>query len=274
MGVQETTNSLYNLRLLNTIQSSTALSWQRSTAANQLASTGQEWAAAFATASSGTYTNQWMVLDFHKFTPGQSPNQGFLVVYEEVPGLYHYEDMTSTLIDQTFWSSYNNPYFSDIREASGYQKLCDAGVSGNCYDQAPRSIIFREQQASVTDLASMQSIMRYNHWQTDAASDGDSCHTIACRGDLEANGDNVGPFGALDAKVSSVMLNKLTLPTQAANGGTGSSDSSNDGCNAFAILGPTHQTQAVFCWSNVQNRSNYMHNGQPDCFDFDWVTMH
>jgi len=261
-GVQETTNSLYNLRLLNTIRSDTALSWQRSTAANQLSTTGEEWAKNFATVSSGTYTNQWMVLDFHKFAVGQAPAAGFLTVYEEVPSLFHYEDMTSTLIDQSFWSSYNSPYFSDIRVASGYQKLCDVGITGNCYDKAPRAIIFKQQQGSVTDLTSMQTIMRYNHWQTDSASDGDSCHSIACRGDLETSDDNVGPFGALDAKISSVMLNV----NSAANG--------NDGCSAYAILGPTQQTQAVFCWSNLQNEHNYMHNGQPDCFDFQWVTMH
>lgn len=262
-GVQETTNSLYNLKLLNTIQSSTALSWQRSTAANQLATSGENWAAYFATVSSGTYTNQWMVLDFNKFTPGAAPSEGFFTVYEEVPGLYHTADMTHTLVQQSYWSSYNNPYFSDIRQASGYQKLCDIGIVGNCYDQAPRHIIFAEQQASVIDLASMQHIMRYNQWQKDAASDDDSCHSIACRGDLEKNPDNIGPFGALDAKISSVMLNKAQ-PTDSA---------ANDGCNAYAILGPTQQDQPVFCWSGLVNESDYSHFGQPDCYDFAWTLM-
>ena len=267
MGVQETTNSLYNLRLLSTIVPTTALSWQRSTAANQLSASGADWAVNFALYSSGTYTNQWMVIDFPLFTAGSLPKPGFFTVYEEVPNLSHTEDMTSTLIAQTFWSSYNSPFFPDIQEAAGYTALCQHGAIASCYTQAPRHIIFQEQQASVVDLASMQHIMRYNQWQTDAASGGDSCHSIACRGDLEPDAAHVGAFGALDAKISSVLLNVKTSEK------TGEKEVQGDGCNSYAVLGPTYQNQPVFCWSTLSNEDSYSHLGQPDCFDFDWTAI-
>jgi hypothetical protein len=265
MGVQETTNSLYNLKVLNTIIPQTALSWQRATAANQLSASGTLWAENFAKYSSGTYTNQWMVVDFKQFSAGNAPNAGFFTVYEEVPGITHWEDQTPTLVSTSFWASYNNPFYTDIRQASGYAALCNIGDVANCYDGAPRYFVFQEQQSSVTDLTSMQQIMRYNAWQTDPASDNNSCHSIACRGDLEVDVNSIGAFGALDAKISSVKMNVDTA-TGALVG---------DGCNAYAVLGPTHQGQPVFCWSTYagSDAATYSHAGQPDCFDYEWVYL-
>jgi len=260
LGVQETTNSLYNLEVLNEIKPETVLSWQRSTAANQLSRNGQEWAQNFATLSSGTYTNQWMVVDMNLFTPKQALPANFFWVFEEVPGLTHAEDMTSILVQQTYWPSYNNPYFTDIREAAGYTRLCERGVYGDCYEGAPRWTIFKTQHDSVVDLESMQHIMRFNDYENDPASQGDGCNSIACRGDLQANPSKVGAFGALDAKISSVMLNKA-------------SSTSSAGARAYAILGPTQQDQPVFCWSTMPNGDSYSHAGQPDCFDYEWIQL-
>jgi hypothetical protein len=262
LGVQETTNSLYNIQVLNTITPLSILSWQRSTSANQLASNGKEWTNFFATNSSGTYTNQWMIIDFNKFQSGVTPpaTSDLFWVYEEVPGLNHSEDMTTALLTKKYWPSYNSPYFQDIRDRSGYQRLCDAGITGDCYDLAPRSLIFKQQYNNVIDNNTMKNIMRYNMYQEDKASEGNGCHTIACRGDLQTNPDNIGAFGALDAKMSSIMMNK----------GTAGADA---GVRCNAVLGPTTDKQKPFCWSNIPNESDYSHLGQPDCFDFDWIQL-
>lgn len=52
----------------------------------------------FARFHSGTYANQWMVLDFNRFLPGEEPTTGFFHVLEEIPGLVHYDDLTSELV--------------------------------------------------------------------------------------------------------------------------------------------------------------------------------
>ena len=70
----------------------------RARVANQLAVDGQDWAKLFSQFHSGTYVNQWMVLNYDRFSQGQVPEEGFLTVLEEIPGLIHYEDMTSHLI--------------------------------------------------------------------------------------------------------------------------------------------------------------------------------
>jgi hypothetical protein len=84
LGVMETTNNLYNLKLLDLVVPQSVLSWQRAILANQLATSGSHWAQVFAKFQSGTYTNQWMVLDLDLFTPGVAPKEGFFTVFEEV----------------------------------------------------------------------------------------------------------------------------------------------------------------------------------------------
>jgi hypothetical protein len=42
----------------------------RSTVANRLALTGAEWVEIFKNYNSGTYNNQWMVVDYNQFRAG------------------------------------------------------------------------------------------------------------------------------------------------------------------------------------------------------------
>lgn len=109
--MQETTNNLYNVSLLQEIVPNTVLSYMRAILANQLATSGKDWAAVFDKYHSGTYTNQWMVLDFGRFVPGSAPKADFFTVYEEVPTFSQYEDQTDALVRDGYWGSYNIPYY-------------------------------------------------------------------------------------------------------------------------------------------------------------------
>jgi hypothetical protein len=257
LGVMETTNSMFNLKLLDQVVPQSVLSWTRAISSNQLAANGADWATHFSRYHSGTYTNQWMVLDLKLFTPGSNPQTGFLTVLEEVPGLIHVEDKTSVLVDQTYWASYNVPYYPDIAEASGYARICQKDVD-YCFNTAPRAYIFRDNHSKVTDISSGDWMLSYNDFQHDAASKNDSCNAIACRGDLEPNVASRGAFGALDTKVTSATRAKR-FPGNAPE--------------IAARLGPTSYQQPVFCWSQVIDESDYVHNGQPDCFDFPLITF-
>ena len=210
--VTETTFDLYNDDMLQMVQPESMLSWARARLANELASSGAEWADIFTQYHSGTYDNEWMVLDFSRFREGMDPADGFLHVIEEVPGYVHSEDMTQKLISDGYWASYNNPYFSDIREISGNEALCKQDPH-YCYDSDPRAKIFKEHQHEVVDIDTMKSMIAYNHWQTDPLSNNDSCSAVACRQDLEPVEANKYPFGATDAKVSSVKEASKPLPS-------------------------------------------------------------
>jgi hypothetical protein len=252
LGVMETTNELYNRHLLELVQPNSVLSWTRAVTSHQMATSGADWAVHFSRYHSGTYTNQWMVLDLNLFTPSQPLVAGFLTVVEEVPGLVHVEDMTSTLSEGSYWPSYNVPYFQDIFEASGYAKVCSFNVD-ECYHTAPRAYLFQAYHNTIVDALTGEKLLSYNSFQTDAASKNDSCNAIACRGDLEEKTELRGAFGALDAKVSTVLQAKRY---------------SGVAPQILARLGPSHDQQKVFCWSDVAEEESYVHFGQPNCFDF------
>ena len=256
LGVIETTNDMLNMDLLDKVVPQSMLSYMRAVISNQLAKDGHNWAELFSEYQSGTYTNQWMVLDLTKFTPAKTPQRGFLTVLEEVPGRVHWEDMTDSLARNNYWPSYNNPYFVDIQQLSGYAAACNLS-SAWCYDTAPRANIFRERQSSIQNERGVQQILAYNDFQNDPLSLNDSCNAPACRGDLEPKLINRGPYGALDVKQTTVLNSKRVageLPI------------------INARLGPTTDQQAPFCWSQIDD-SGYSHNGQPDCFDFEWQTI-
>ena len=47
--------------------------WIRSLAANRLSQGGKEWTEIFSKFNSGTYNNQWMIVDYNLIKPGLSP---------------------------------------------------------------------------------------------------------------------------------------------------------------------------------------------------------
>ena len=60
--------------------------------------------------NSGTYNNQWMIVDYNKFQP-QSPHlkAGTFYVLEQIPNKVEYKDMSSYLQQEKYWGSYNIP---------------------------------------------------------------------------------------------------------------------------------------------------------------------
>lgn len=96
---------IYNTDLLSLIHPESLLSWARARVSNMLAIDGDTWAQLFSAYHSGTYANQWMVINLDLFTSGSDPQHGFLTVLEEVPGYIHYEDVTSHVVVRNVNSS-------------------------------------------------------------------------------------------------------------------------------------------------------------------------
>lgn len=145
LAVMETTIDVYQPALLASISPDSMLSWSRSRLANLLASSGASWVDIFSYMHSGTYVNQWMVMDLTRFKAGADPMEGFLTVLEEIPGYIHAEDMTAALINASYWASYNNPYYEDIAAYTGQDVLCKEDIQ-QCHDTDPRAVIFHDQQ--------------------------------------------------------------------------------------------------------------------------------
>ena len=77
--------------------------------ANRLAVDGNSWCFFFEKFNSGTYNNQWMILDYKLFEPGKPLKPDTLWILEQLPGIVEMADMTVLLEEQRYWASYNVP---------------------------------------------------------------------------------------------------------------------------------------------------------------------
>lgn len=244
----QTTNNVFNSSLYKFISPESLLAWQRVRLSHSLASTGKEWAEIFSQYNSGTYNNQYMVLDRSKVKLGHSVEDGALTVVEQIPGLVQFSDQTQAL-RRGYWPSYNVPFHEDIYNLSGYPLMWQKFGDDFSYDLCPRAKIFRRDQGSVKDLASLKHIMRYNDYLKDPYSKKDPCKSICCRNDLKAV--KPSPGGCYDTKVTDYhMAEKF---------------------QAEAVNGPTTQGGLpLFLWDNFQNIS---HVGLPHSYNYSFVPM-
>ncbi|XP_054700712.1 putative phospholipase B-like 2 [Grus americana] len=238
------------------------LEWLRNIVANRLARSGPEWAAVFRQFNSGTYNNQWMVVDYNVFTPGRaSPPQGLLTVLEQIPGLVVVADQTELLYQQGYWASYNLPYFEEIFNASGIPELVKKYGDWFTYDKNPRAQIFRRNQTLVRDLDSMVRLMRSNNYLRDPLSRCRGCdppqnaeNAISARSDLNPP-NGTYPFPAL---------------RQRCHGGTDMKVTSSGMAPTFGLVaasGPAWDDVPPFRWS-TSPCSTLLHMGHPDLWTF------
>lgn len=247
----ETSVSVLNQTMYNgNINPTSVLYWTRVMVATRTATSAEHWASTIAVQNSGTYNNQYVILDLKKFTPGQDLQPGTLWIAEQFPGIVKARDVTDILAFG-YYPSYNIPQDRELFWLAGYgEAVAQYGPAMNDYDTCVRAQIFRRDQGLVTDLPSFQHLLRYNDFEQDPISQGNPVYAIAARGDLDP--DSPGCFGAMDAKVSS-----YTLWLQ--------------GQLVYAQSGPTLQ-QPVFEF-NATEASCGAHVGLPDVYNFGWQTM-
>lgn len=244
----QTTNSVYNKTLLQHVVPQSLLAWQRVRVANMMANNGKQWAEVFSKYNSGTYNNQYMVLDLKKVNLNRSLDEGTLYIVEQIPTYVEYSEQTA-ILRRGYWPSYNIPFHEKVYNWSGYPILVKKLGLDYSYDLAPRAKIFRRDQGKVTDMESMKYIMRYNNYKEDPYSKGDPCNTICCREDL--NSHSPSPGGCYDTKVADIYLASKY--------------------KAYAISGPTVQGGLpVFHWSRFNKT---LHEGLPEAYNFDFITM-
>ncbi|XP_068167042.1 putative phospholipase B-like 2 [Antennarius striatus] len=259
----ETTIGNSNPALWKYVQpTGTVFEWLRNIVANRLATTGKEWAKIFSMYNSGTYNNQWMIVDYNHFTPGKTDiTEDLFVVLEQIPGLIVYTDKTQELLKKGYWASYNIPYYVEIFNASGCNELVEKYGSWFSLEQNPRAQIFRRNQTAIKDVDSMIRLMRYNNFKEDPLSRCESCdppangeNAISARSDLNlANGTY--PFGAL---------------RQRSHGGTDMKMTSYGmyrDYSMMAVSGPTWDQVPPFQWSTSPYK-DLLHMGHPDTWTF------
>ncbi|BFZ11880.1 hypothetical protein BsWGS_14919 [Bradybaena similaris] len=263
---QETTIGNSNPDLLVYIKYTTVFEGLRTMVANRIAASGREWCQIVSQYNSGTYNNQWMIIDYNRFQPfNKVPIPGMFHLLEQIPGTIEYQDLTKLLYNNSYYGSYNVAYFPDIFNKSGGPDAVAKYGDWFTYDKNPRALIFKRDVKKVRDLTSMTKLMRYNNFQHDPLS---KCNctppysaenAIACRDDLNPiNGtyefDALGhrPHIATDMKLTSNQLFR-TL-------------------SFLAISSPTYDDLPPFQWS--KSDYNYLsHVGHPDLWNFPVITF-
>ncbi|XP_046581881.1 phospholipase B-like 1 [Haliotis rubra] len=216
MVMLQTTNNVFNKTLFSAVKPNSLLAWQRVRVANMMANSGKEWATALSRYNSGTYNNQYMVVDLKKIQLGSTILDDALWVVEQIPTLVKSGDQTA-ILRTGYWPSYNVPFYEEIYQRSGYPDFVAQHGSDFSYQLAPRAKIFRRDEGKVVDLASMKHIMRYNNYKHDPYSEDMPCNTICCRGDLDA--EEPAPDGCYDTKVADFNM-ALNLTADVINGPT------------------------------------------------------
>jgi hypothetical protein len=116
----ETTNSNFNDTLYDLLSPQTLFTWVRVILANRLATNGEEWINLFKKENSGTYNNQFIVLDLNKIDLQKNDiKDQALMIIEQLPQYTESGDITHYL-RKGYWPSYNIPFFRSIYEKSGY----------------------------------------------------------------------------------------------------------------------------------------------------------
>jgi len=199
----QTTNSIFNTSLYDQVHPQALLSWQRVRVANMMARGGKEWSDILAYYNSGTYNNQYMILNTNLIKPGMPLPDDTLWVAEQIPGLVVAAD-TTAILRTGYWPSYNVPFFEEIFNKSGYPAYVEKHGEQYSYQLAPRAMIFRRDANNVKDMDSMKAIMRYNDYKHDPYSGKSPWGAICSRGDLDS--DNPRPDGCYDTKVSDIKM--------------------------------------------------------------------
>eukprot|EP00698_Gefionella_okellyi_P022872 TRINITY_DN7660_c0_g1_i1.p1 TRINITY_DN7660_c0_g1~~TRINITY_DN7660_c0_g1_i1.p1 ORF type:complete len:530 (+),score=102.91 TRINITY_DN7660_c0_g1_i1:49-1638(+) len=247
LAVTETTNDFYNDTLYELIKPQSVLFWIRTILANRMANNGQQWMQVFERYNSGTYNNQWIIVDYKLFTPGAPLRPNTLWIGEQLPGMFVSADMTQTLAFGS-WPSYNIPFFPEIFARSGYAAMEAKYGNEFSYQLCARAEIFRRDAGAVETVDQMKRFMLENDFHHDPLSQNNPANAISARHDLAQT--NKKPAGGIDVKIVSAELQKQQ--------------------QALAICGPTRQSLPAFSWSQFPNT---VHTGQPETFEFDWILI-
>ncbi|XP_042871077.1 putative phospholipase B-like 2 [Penaeus japonicus] len=237
------------------------MEWMRTIVANRLATDGKSWADFFSMHNSGTYNNQWMVVDYKLFKPRNHIKPNTLWVLEQLPGLVKSGDQSHILRSQSYWPSYNVPFYPEIFNMSGAPAMVERYGDWFTYYKTPRALIFKRDHVKVKNIRSMIKLMRYNDYQHDPLSRCNCTPPYSAENAISARNDRnpkngTYPFGALGHRSHGGTDMKMTTSSMASR------------LKFLAVNGPTYDQQPVFRWSEQDFEKDTPHYGHPDAWAF------
>jgi hypothetical protein len=160
--VGETTNHVYDESLFDLLTPNSLMCWMRTMLANRLTDNGYSWIQVFSKFNSGTYNNQFQILDLKLIdTEKKVISPGAMYIVEQLPGSCDYQEVTD-ILKKGYWPSYNTPFIEAVREKSGVndaiKKDPSMKVTGDYYTCA-RAKIFRREQSKVKDIETYKNLI-------------------------------------------------------------------------------------------------------------------
>ncbi|KAK8888025.1 hypothetical protein M9Y10_039085 [Tritrichomonas musculus] len=253
--VFETTFTLQNRTLYTDYcRPKLVLNWMRTLLAMFTATNVTEWEDQFLNYNSGTYNNDYFVVDTKQLRRREKdrPMKDLIHVIAQLPGPQRWiEDITERLYRDTYIGSFNVP---TSKAASDYMEFWRAyGVSsGFCnYTECCRYKIIKRESPRLKDFDTFRHFMRYSDFDRDIYSIYDgyrnpSC-SISARGDLSRTPSMHGGINTKATKASAVFT-KMHL---------------------WAINSPSTEQYPPIDWSKPP-LNVYKHDGLIDVWDFPW----
>lgn len=205
--------------------------------ASRFAKTGKEWIELFSSYNSGTYSSQWLILDYKVFknilglknnevSINNEKHAGLLYMLEQQPKDMIYHDVSKYLICHGYMASYNRIFFDENKRNLKMNLI--RSVYGNFLGnntESSRGKQFKMLQNNVIDITSMFQIMRYNGYKLNKSVDDDSNNdpktAISALYELQGlTGKNNSFVGGIDTKVTD-YLSVQDLQIYGINGPTG-----------------------------------------------------
>ncbi|KAG7178187.1 phospholipase B-like 2-like [Homarus americanus] len=208
-----------------------------------------------------TATGEWMVVDYKLFEPKKYIKRNTLWVLEQLPGHIVSADQSHILSKQSYWPSYNVPFYPSIFNLSGAPAMVQRYGDWFTYDKTPRALIFKRDHTTVKNLHTMIRLMRYNDFKNDPLSHCNCIppfsaeNAISARNDLNPK-NGTYPFSALGHRSHGGTDMKMTNAKMAQK------------LHFLAVNGPTYDQQPVFRWSEQDFAKDTPHYGHPDTWNF------
>ena len=254
--------------------------------ATRFSTTAAQWPSLFNFYNSGTYSSQWMIIDYNKFKEikgkklsdlvinkninennlvqetleveegvGNSKIQNILFVVEQDPIRIISHDITTHLLKQTYFGSYNRAFFDETNldlNTSLIRHLY--GDYLGSIKKSNRARIFQYFQGKIHTLKDLIKLLRYNNYQglekngfVKDPSLTNPSHAISARFDLHKKKNIKKITGGIDTKATSSEMIK--------------------DYRSIVINGPS-EMQQTFKFSNKTK-----HRGIPDEIDFPYIVI-
>ena len=223
-----------------------------------------EWIDALTTVNSGTYSSQWMVVDYKKvdeYNKGNTEKKDMFYLIEQIPNKIITKDMTEYLFENQYYGSVNRPYLKETNEIMQSEKVKNLYGDIFLYEGAERTKIFELLYTNKTNitLKEFKNMLRYNGFKlnvTDDPSNEEPSMGISSRYELVDHPKKKKYLtGGTDLKITNnELISQMT---------------------SIAINGPTNENNEnlkTFKWSDYTD-SKVEHLGLPEEYNFPYIKM-